>query len=348
MAVYKLNPIEDHRWHEFVQVHPNASVFHTVSWLETLRTTYGYDPVAFTTFAPGSAIRDGVVFCRVKSWITGTRLVSLPFADHCAPLCERPDDLYFLLDEITNELQRAGMDHVEIRPIHTDALDKHTALRPGKEYRLHLLDLEPTLQSLLGACDKSCVQRRLRHAERETLIHEEGTGPQLLRKFYGLLVLTRKRHGLPPQPIAWFRNMLSMFGNGARVRIVSCGDVPIASLLTLTHNKSVVYKYGCSDQRYNRHAGMVSLFWRAIRDAKESGMQLFDMGRSDLDNPGLIQFKSNWSARNLPLTYWRYPQSTHRGVGGWVMGKGLAESLLSRLPESVLIAAGNALYKHAG
>lgn len=348
MPVYKLNPIEDPRWCELVQAHPSASVFHTVGWLQTLRTTYGYEPVAFTTSAPGTALRDGVVFCHVKSWITGKRLVSLPFADHCQPLCDRPDDLYDLLAEITADARKAGLAHIEIRPTHNDGLEMHTALRPGKEYRLHILDLEPSIQSLLGACDKSCVQRRLRHAEREPLIHEEGNSPQLLKKFYQLLVLTRRRHGLPPQPVAWFRNMLALFGERAKVCVASFRDVPVASLLTLTHNGSVVYKYGCSDLRYNKHAGMVALFWRAIRDAKESGMRLFDMGRSDLDNPGLIQFKSNWSARDIPLTYWRYPQPTRRSAGAWAMGKGIAENVLSHLPDSLFIGVGNALYKHAG
>jgi hypothetical protein len=41
--------------------HPRASVFHTIAWLEALRQTYGYQPVVYTTSAPGNGLRNGIV-----------------------------------------------------------------------------------------------------------------------------------------------------------------------------------------------------------------------------------------------------------------------------------------------
>ena len=49
MRFYQIDPTKDARWAELVERHPKASVFHTVGWLKTLRRTYGYEPVAFTT-----------------------------------------------------------------------------------------------------------------------------------------------------------------------------------------------------------------------------------------------------------------------------------------------------------
>ena len=34
--------------------------------------------------------------------------------------------------------------------------------------------------------------------------------------------------------------------------MASISDVPIASILTLSHNGTVTYKYGCSDKEYHR------------------------------------------------------------------------------------------------
>ena len=51
-GVYAIDPLHDARWPEFVCRHPNASVFHTRGWLRALQTTYGYEPVVFTTSAP--------------------------------------------------------------------------------------------------------------------------------------------------------------------------------------------------------------------------------------------------------------------------------------------------------
>ncbi len=350
MSVYGIDPIADCRWHEFLETRSDASAFHTVGWLKSLEATYGYRPLVFTTSAPGGPLTNGIVLCQIKSWLTGTRWVSLPFADHCAPLYEEPNDFYMLLDEIAAESRRAGVDHIEIRPwdVHDLSLAEHTSFRAGERYRLHLLDLRPALDTIFSSFDRSSVQRRLRHATRENLTYEEGTTGDILKKFYHLLVLTRRRHGVPPQPVAWFKNLLRFLGDRAKIRVASLGDTPIASVFTLSHKNSVVYKYGCSDERYHNLGGMVSLFWQAMQDAKSVGAHTFDMGRSDIDNPGLIRFKSNWGTQDLPLTYWRFPQSSSDSLHRWGKAKEIGGNVLSHLPRGFLVAIGNALYRHAG
>src|SRR5450755_1829723 len=84
--VHEINPLCDPRWEAFINGHPRSSVFHSTKWLRALETTYGYDPVVVTTCPADAPLTNGIVFCRVKSWLTGRRLVSLPFSDHCEPL----------------------------------------------------------------------------------------------------------------------------------------------------------------------------------------------------------------------------------------------------------------------
>ena len=71
MTVYKIDPIKDRRWAEFLDKHPDASVFHTSGWLETLQRTYGYEPVVFTTSPPETELGNGLPFCRITTWLTG-------------------------------------------------------------------------------------------------------------------------------------------------------------------------------------------------------------------------------------------------------------------------------------
>ena len=92
MNVYAVDPLTDGRWPTFVGEHPLASVFHTREWLEALRRTYGYAPVAYTTSPPADRLSNAIVLCEIRSWLTGRRMVSLPFADHCQPLIENPAD----------------------------------------------------------------------------------------------------------------------------------------------------------------------------------------------------------------------------------------------------------------
>jgi hypothetical protein len=84
-SVYAINPLQDDRWHEPIVRHPSASVFHTRGWLRALQMTYGYEPIAFTTSAPSQELKNALPFCVVRSWLTGDRLMSLPFSDYCEP-----------------------------------------------------------------------------------------------------------------------------------------------------------------------------------------------------------------------------------------------------------------------
>src|SRR6185436_641501 len=78
--------------------------------------TYGFQPVAFTTSAPGARLVNALVFAAVRSRLTGRRLVSLPFSDHCDPLIESADDVPVLCAAAADEQRRAGWKYVELRP----------------------------------------------------------------------------------------------------------------------------------------------------------------------------------------------------------------------------------------
>jgi hypothetical protein len=93
VTIHSVNPLSDPRWDDLIARHPKASVFHQRAWLESLSRTYGYEPVVFTTSPPGTPIKDGLLFCYVKSWLTGNRIVSLPFSDHCEPICDSTAEL---------------------------------------------------------------------------------------------------------------------------------------------------------------------------------------------------------------------------------------------------------------
>ena len=136
-------------------------------------------------------------------------------------------------------------------------------------------------------------------------------------------------------------------GKDVCIRIASKGCQPIAGIMTLGHGKKMVYKYGGSDAKLNNLGATPMLFWRAIKDAKDAGMEEFDLGRSDLDNPGLITFKERWSAECSTLTTWRAPAVIASPSFEHLKAR-LAKEVFARLPDSALTLAGRILYRHIG
>lgn len=341
--LHTINPLSDPRWGELVSSHPQASIFHQTGWLEALSRTYGYEPLAITSTPLGEPLRDGLVLCRVSSWITGSRLVSLPFTDHCALLPGALDVVHFL-SWLRAEYADQNLKYVEIRPLDAFCPSAHE-FGFSTSYWLHLLDLSPSFEKLFAALHKDCFQRKIRRAEREKVICEVGNSGRHLDEFFRLLVMTRQRQGLPPQPKNWFKNLLKSLGPKMRIRIARQNGAAVGAMITLEHQSTVVYKYGCSDQRFHHLGIMPFLFWNVIEDAKASGAEAIDLGRSDLDNQGLIAFKDRLGAARQALRYYRYPRVDNLERKQSVRS---LRRLASRAPEAALTALGRIVYRHVG
>jgi len=350
-VVYQIQPLEDSRWGGFLERHPRASIFHTAGWVGALRRTYGYEPIAFTTSSPDTSLHNAVVACRVDSWLTGHRLVSLPFADHCEPLVDDPTDLHAIFAALEQEVRQERSRYIELRPIYP-AESSTTLCRSTCVYCFHQLDLSPDLETLFRNCHKESTQRKILRAQREALSYEEGQSEALLNTFYRLFVLTRRRHRVPPQPKSWFRNLTDCFGSALKIRIALKDRRPVAAMLTIRYKDTLVYKYGCSDPRSHNLGGVHLLFWRAIQEAKQEGLRSFDLGRSDVEDTGLITFKNRWGATRSELTYSRYasspdPKGQFRAVvPDWKMR--IARTMIPYLPDRIFTAIGTLLYKHVG
>lgn len=322
------------------------SPFHLDGWATSLLETYGFD-----RFEAGGRSEDlskwiATPLCAVESWLTGRRLVSLPFADHCDPLVESEQEAAALADWICTEQRRGKWKYIELRPLRAE-LFRATPLVPAQTYWLHTLSLEPSLDLLFSSMHRSGMQRRIRHAEREGLEYERGATDALLDDFSRLLLQTRRRHRLLPQPRAWFTNLRRYLGPAVEIRVARKNGIPVAAIFTLKHSHTVVYKYGCSDERYHSLGAMPFLFWKLIEESKAEGAGLLDFGRTDMDNQGLTAFKDHFGAVRRQITYLRYPASA-TNAGRAAASIPFARRVFSVLPGALSSRLGGLLYRHMG
>ncbi len=339
---YWIDPIEDSRWTDLIERHPLSSIFHRPEWLLALQRTYGFTPVVLTTSPPGLPLQNGIALCRVVSWLTGRRLVSLPFSDHCDPLLDSPENGRILRQALQLERDQGGWKYVELRPL--DASPPGEIFRESDRFLFHALDLTPPVNEIWRGFHKDCVQRKIRRAERDRIRYGEGRSRIEVEAFYHLQQTTRARHSLPPQPIEWFANLASCLGDRILFRLAWIENQPVAGIVTLRHRDILVYKYGASDARFHPLGVMPFLFWKTIQDAKEKGLVHFDLGRADLDQPGLIRFKEHLGAIPSPLVYRRYPPVKPASEGHFF--RKIAEACMARAPQSLTAWMGRRLYRH--
>jgi lipid II:glycine glycyltransferase (peptidoglycan interpeptide bridge formation enzyme) len=115
----------------------------------------------------------------------------------------------------------------------------------------------------------------------------------------------------------------------------------------MNHRKKMYYKYGASDARLNNLGATPMLFWQVIQAAKSSGMEELDLGRSELENRGLIRFKERWGASSVRLTLWRSP-ADEVSLSWERLKMRLAKTVCACVPYRMLVLAGRLIYRHVG
>jgi hypothetical protein len=301
--------------------------------------------------SPGAELQNGLVFCQIKSWLTGRRLVSVPFSDHSQPLVDYAHSLDEIMTFLDDEQDRRGWKYVELRPHREIGEAAPSCLKVSRRFVFHRLDLRPSLDVLMRQFHEKAVRQMIRRAAREQVTSEAGRSDELLNKFYALLVMACRKKLLPPQPLEWFQNLSGCLGDRLTIRVASKNSSPIAGILTVAFKGSTVYKYACSDPRFSPLGGNILLLWESIQDAKKDGFVELDFGRSAEDHHGLLTFKDRWGTTRTQSSYLRGPARTApRTAGdatldGWLH---VAQRVFPFMPDKCLVAAGRVLYRHVG
>jgi CelD/BcsL family acetyltransferase involved in cellulose biosynthesis len=333
---------EDERWLEFVSHHPAALPFHHPSWSQLLSECYGHRLFVLAVVDQQGRIRAGMPVAEIRRRFRHPRWVALPFTDRCPPLATDDVTASCLIELVDAARERANVVRFEVRA-DIPGEDVHRRTR-GVEHRLSL-GSDPEL--VFRGFSRSRVQRNVQKAERGGLILRRGnTAEDLTELFYGLHLRTRRRLGIPVQPLHFFdllwRRVIAP-GSGF-VLLAYHGRRPIAGAVFLTAGRTVVYKYGASDPSSWSLRPNHLIFWDAIRWSCENGFAVFDFGRSELDNQGLRDFKSGWGAIEAPLVYATVGAEPPRVPGR--IATSLLPPLIRKGPLWLCRAIGEVGYRH--
>ncbi len=339
-----VNPLKIAGWDELLEDLDGATIFHSSAWAKVLAKTYRYDPKYFVRFN-GDRLSALLPLMEIRSIFTGTRAVSLPFTDFSPPLYEDVENFTRLMEEAVKYGAEANWKRIEIRGSIPEILTGQSAA----EYLTHDLDLNGDGERLISRVRDSTM-RQVRKAEREGVTIDEQPSMEGIKQYYRLNQLTRKRHGLPPQPFSFFasiyRNIISK-GMGT-VYLATYRGKCVAGGVFFYFKDQVLFKFGASDARY-RQLGINNLvMWEAIKGCARGHYRNLNLGRTDTDNHGLRRFKSGWGSTESKVPYYSYDLSKSIYVREKHMVKEWQKRILSRTPVPVLGLMGSLMYRHVG
>ncbi|HVP56507.1 MAG TPA: GNAT family N-acetyltransferase [bacterium] len=332
----------------FVGACDQATIYHTPEWRDALISTYGYTPMYLGLFA-AEKLTALLPLMFVRSWLTGNRLVSLPFSNTCGPIgpseYTRP-----LLDEALSLRARLKAKAVELRT--------QANLNPVTDARFSsvtyfitsLVKLASDPQDVWENFKDRNVRTEVRQAAKKGIEVRDGADLRDLEDFYRLFAGLRLKHGVPPQPYKFFENLWKhLWPEYLHLHVATYQGEHVASLVTLGFGKTLAAAYIGSNPAYRSYRVHQILFWKAMERGCLKGHEVFDFLRTPKASQELRYFKDRWNALEIDLAYLYYPQvcGTASTIEESAKYK-LMTSVLKRAPDGVGKAIGRALYKHLG
>ena len=323
---------------------PGASFFHSSAWARVLSESYGYNPLYFTVIENDN-LRALVPMMEVKSFLTGKRGVSLPFTDYCEPILEEGIEFQDLLNPVIDHGKKRGWKYVELR-----GASRYSGGNPCfLSYYGHILDLSAGKEKVFSNLRDS-TRRNIKKAEKEKVeVRIEKSG-DALSEFCRLNRLTRREHGLPPQPYHFFekvhRHIISK--ESGFIALAYFKGKAIAGNVYFHFGDQAIYKYGASDKAYQHLRANNLVMWEAVKWFADKGFRRFCFGRTEQGNEGLRQFKAGWGAEESQIKYFRYEFREGAFVLGKTKGEPAYAGLFRATPAPILNAIGSLLYRHMG
>jgi hypothetical protein len=333
----------DSRWMDFINSCSETNIFHHPSWMELMFKCYGYSPAILAVFDEIGGIRAGLPIMMVKSPFSGQRWVSLPFSDYCNPLYRDDSALETLTQQLVLTYQENRLDKLEVRWI----LPECANVERVSEFVLHTIKLDPDPEQIAKRFKRTHLQN-IHTAEERGVKVEFGNKLDHLKVFYDLQLETRKRHGVPAQPWKYFELLWQYIvepGMGF-VLLARKDDEYIAGMVYLSWGKNLIAKYAASrEDSFNLRPNNL-LFWEGIRWGCRNGFKVFDMGRTELENEGLRNFKSRWGAVEEPLYYSIIASKPYKLANDRL--EHMMHSVIKKSPQWVCKLSGELLYRYVG
>jgi hypothetical protein len=302
---------------------------------------YGYTPIYIMAYRENRCV-GAMPLIQVKSWITGKRGISLPFTDHCAAIAKDSDAAEAMARQAIAHGIRARWKSVEWRG-EPDPQNRSE----DNGFWVHRIDLQGPEDELLARCSPS-TRRAIHAGQRAGLYVEFSQTAKAIKTFYKLQCITRRRHGLPPQPFRFFRSVhhhVIEQGHGWVALARKDGEA-IAGAVFFGFGSTIYYKFGASNHRHHQLRANNLVMWEAICRFSREGFATLDLGRTSLVHSGLRHYKLGWGASEKLLHSTKFDFRTYAFVSAKDLTLGWHNRIFKLMPIPVARLISRFIYRH--
>lgn len=294
-----LDASREPQYAEYVARHDAATFFHELGWKRAVERAFGHESWYLLAEHTGRLVGVLPLF-QVNSLLAGRLLTSVPYATYGGVLADDVDATQTLLREAKSIAERIGARSLELRSLHAaDPL-----MEIGTRHVTFTKALPRNSDEVLASFPRKARAAARRAVERYTLATQYG--PHLLPEVWQLYARSMRRLGSPNYPRRFFEALLLSEQDRCICQLVSCGDRPVAGLLTFLHRDTVMPYFAGVDERREIYGLSHYLYAESMRWGVEHGFARYDFGRSRIDNAGAYEFKRLCGFEPQTLEYQTY------------------------------------------
>jgi len=290
--VKRLSHGDEKRWDDFVRGHADGTFYHLSAWKKVIGAQLRH-PTYYIYVERDDSI-DGVLpLARVKSWLFGDALISLPFLVYGGPVSNSDESRDALIDYAKTLAEDLGVDYLELRNRRrlTDwpAKDKYVTFRKA---------IESDVDSNLMAIPRK--QRAvIRKAIKTGLVAEFD---ERTDRLYDILSECKRNLGTPFFSNRYLACLKDTFGEDCEILTVLHQDEILTSVMSFRFRNQILPYYGGGGMAARRFGANDFMYWKVMEDACERGVEVFDFGRSR-KGTGPYNFKKYWGFEPEQLSY---------------------------------------------
>lgn len=340
------DPGEAARIAAFLSCHPEATVFHQPRWLRAVaQGTENRDAAILAE--RGGEIVAYLPLTQVHSPIFGRLLASSGFAVGGGLLACDDQAAVEVLAAAEELAQRRSCTAIELRG---GAMPQGRAGWDVQD-RSHcgfIADLAANDEAQLAAIPRK-QRAEVRKGLGMDLAISVGTALEDRAAHFGVYAQSVRNLGTPVFPRTLFEAVLDHFGADADILTVRHEGQPVASVLSLYHERAVMPFWGGGIWDARRLRANDRMYYELMLHARRRGCARFDFGRSKSES-GAYHFKKNWGFEPDPLTYaqWTAPGAPVRDANPASARHALQIAVWQRLPLAIANRLGPLIARGLG
>ncbi len=333
----KIVPLEQARaeWDALTGSHPEATLYHREPWLEVLRRSFGVRP-SVAMIDDSSSTKAACLLAQGNP--IRRSLISLPFSDFCPPLAVNDSARERLLSRLAGIQNRPRLELRGVAGGYPWNVLHH--------FQRWTLDLSRPFQAIEKAADRE-TRRHLRRAREAGVSVECSRDAEAMDCFFNLQLESRRRLGVPSQPLKFFRTVHEVFAQRDSIEVWFAlhQGKRIAAVVVLRDGHDLHAKW--SARVAGSPDGASHLIFMAIAEHHAQHAGSLDFGRTDSRNRGLSRFKRELGATPSDLPYSYFPlmptvTSAENLTGVWRT----ASRVWRNLPLPVARVLNNVTYRY--